>query len=124
MATIDIVTWWNRRARSSSILEVTVALVVISITFGLFMMTYINLLAGNYYLQKLKYEGKLSIQLQELIQSKKFVNDVKEEGQVRIFQTVSRYKDSRSLKWIELKAINSKGKILAEYNSLYYDVSP
>jgi hypothetical protein len=108
------------RIRSSSILEVTVALVIISITFGIFMMIYVNLLSGNYYLQKLKYEGKLTIQYQELVQSKNFIDEVKEDETVRIFQTILPYRNATNIKLVELKAINRNGKVLAEHKTLYY----
>jgi hypothetical protein len=106
--------------RASSILEVTVALVIISLVFGMFMMIYMNILSGDLYLQKMKYEGKLALQYNEIIRLKDFTDGVKEDGTVRIFQKIIPYKDDATVKLIELKAITPEGKVLAQRKQLHY----
>jgi hypothetical protein len=108
------------RVRSSSILEVTVALVIVSVAFGIFLMIYMNILAANLYLQKLKYEGRLMSQYQEILRTGAFIDDIKDEGQVRIFQTVTPYKGEGKAKQIELKAIRHDGKLLVQYKFIRY----
>jgi len=124
MAKIDIHKIVGARVRSSSILEVSVALVILSLAFGVFMMIYMNILAGSFYLQKLKYEGKLGMIYRETLKSKDFTDRTEEDGMVRIFRKVAPYKNNNDIMAIELKAIDQGGKVLAESKFLYYYVSP
>jgi hypothetical protein len=123
MVKINIHKVARARVRSSSILEVSVALVILSLAFGVFMMIYMNVLAGSFYLQKLKYEGRLGMLYRETLKSKDFTDRTEEDGVVRIFRKVSAYKGNTDIMAIELKAIDQGGKILAEFKFLYY-VSP
>ena len=111
----------QRRARASSLIEVTVALVIISISVGIFMTLYINLLSRSHYLQKLKYELKLQDMYYEMIAKVDFNDDVIDENQIRIFKKVIPYEGNTNLNFIELRAIASDGRLLAECKGLYYD---
>ena len=108
------------QVRASSILEVTVALVIISIAFGIFMTIYMNILTGNLYLQKLKYAGRLTVLRQEFLKAADFTSAVVEDGPVRIFREVSPYENNNQLLFIQFKAIDSNGKVVAHTRFLYH----
>lgn len=105
--------------KSSSLLEVTVALVLLSIAFGIFLMIHTNLLSGLSF-QKLKYREKLKSYYREMIRNRNFLDAVTEEDDVRVFRNVESYKNIPHLFFIEVKAVSSNGEMIARYRGLHY----
>jgi hypothetical protein len=106
--------------RASSILEVTVALVILSISFSIFLIIHLNVTSGSRYFQRIKYESRIAMAYNELIRTGDYTDQVVTEGTVKIFRSVTPYPGQLNLKTIRLKAVSENGKILAEYKTLLY----
>ena len=110
----------SRKVKSSSIVEVTVALVIISVVFGIFIMIYTNLISGGKTLQRVKYQEQLKVSYQEMLRSENYVDSMATDGAVTISRKVSRYKNTSDLLLVEMKAVHENGSTWAEQKFLLY----
>jgi hypothetical protein len=106
--------------RSSSILEVTVATILMVSVFSIALLTYLNVVSSSPQLRKLKYEAYVIQVAEESVNNKTFVNSEWKDGGVDIYKNIETYKGNSKLILINIKAKDGLGKIIAECNLLTY----
>lgn len=107
--------------KGSSIIEVTVAMVLAGITFGLATAIYFNVVTSSLSSQKLK----LSIELKHMaIETRKnetyFDSEIEYGDNVIILKRIEAWNDKPQLLVLHLKALNNDQRVLAEYKELVY----
>jgi|GEM_PF-6275428 len=112
------------RVRASSILEVTVAMVLLIGTFSTALLIYLNIVSSQPQLRKFKYEAYITDVIRESVRTRNFIDGQWEAESVTIFKTVESYRDNPRLLLLNVQAKDGLGKIVAESNILIYAPQP
>lgn len=102
--------------KSSSLIEVIVAMVIMVITFGVGMMIYHNILKSGTNLQNIKAEMLLSKVFEETSQLKSYFDEDINEGELIVKKKVGKYPNNSSLLLLEIQVYSKEEKLLAEGN--------
>src|SRR5215212_6563973 len=108
------------RLPSSSILEVTVAMVLILAMFSSAILIYLNITSSSPQLRKFRYETYLAEAAQTAVRDKGLINAEWKEESVTIFKTVQPYQGNPDLILLNLQAQDVLGKTIARYKILVY----
>jgi hypothetical protein len=118
MAALSFKAIWSHRVRSSSIIEVTTAMIIISMVFGLAIVIYLNLQRTGVFSQRLSARIKLESVFSETNRLKKYENrDVNFEDIV-IYQKVDN--SVSGFLTVVLEARDEQGKLIAEQKHFVY----
>ena len=110
----------GRPLNSSTILEVTVALVIISLVFSMALIIYLRIQKNTTYSLKLAVEMMMEEVFIESRNSGKMTTREISIGNVTVYQEVSPYLQSPDLVMVRLEARTEKGKLLCEKKHLVY----
>ncbi|HYF68574.1 MAG TPA: hypothetical protein VD884_10575 [Ohtaekwangia sp.] len=108
------------RLKGSSLIEVTVALVIITLVFSLAMVIYLNVQRSGLYAFKLSCEMMLNEVYTNTVRSEDYQNKEVTYDEVFIYQEVKTYPGSGNLLLITLEAREPGGKMIAERKHLVY----
>lgn len=111
-------TIWSHRVRSSSIIEVTTAMIIISMVFGLAIIIYLNLQRTGISSQRLSARIKLEAVFSETNKQKKFETRQVDFDNIIIYQKVERTENG--LLNVALEARDEQGKLIAEQKHFVY----
>lgn len=118
MAGLILKTIWSRSVKSSSIIEVTTAMIIISMVFGLAIVIYLNLQRAGVSSQRLYARIKLETVFSETNRLKKYETREVSFEDVVIYQKVDRI--DNGLLSISLEARDDRGKLIAEQKHFVY----
>lgn len=111
-------TIWSRRVKSSSIIEVTTAMIIISMVFGLAIIIYLNLQRTGISSQRLSARIELEAVFAETSRLKKFETREVNFESIVVYQKVERA--DNGLVNIALEARDEQGKLIAEQKYFVY----
>ena len=110
----------NRRIKSSSIVEVTTAMVIISMVFTMAIGIYLNVQNSGFSSQRLAAEITIEEAFATLMKNKKFENKEMNIGDIVVSQAIVRAAGSVDLLTVSFEARSQEGKLLAEQKHLVY----
>jgi len=105
---------------ASSIIEVTVAMVLIVMTFAFALMIYLNVTATGGNLQKLKYANRLQQMAIEDARNNDYLGITLEEEDATIIKAVAPYRNNPQLLLVSYKALQGNDRVLATHEILVY----
>jgi hypothetical protein len=108
------------RLQSSSLIEVTVSLIIISIIFSLSITIYLNVQRSGFSSSKLVYNVLLDDAYNGAIKAKDFSNKEFEYEDFTLFQIISSSGENENLKVLRFEVRNKKGQLLGERKYLLY----
>ena len=108
------------RMAASSIVEVTTALVIISMIFSLAMIIYLNVQRSGISFRKVDGVIMMEEVYAETKNLKKYEDRTEEREDIIIYQKVSASGESPDLLVIQLEARDAQGKVIAEQKHLIY----
>jgi MFS superfamily sulfate permease-like transporter len=109
--------------RASSIVEVSVALVIISFVFGIAATIFMRVEQSAFSARKFAAGVALDKVFEETRASVPAEEQVYEAGEMLIFQTAEKYKDNKDLLVVRLEARDDNGKVIAERKYLVYETA-
>jgi hypothetical protein len=109
----------STRLRASSLIEVTVALVIISMIFTMALVIYLNVQRSGFSGRKLQNSVLLDEAYNELMKTREFKSKESRYDDVTLFQSVERNDSGLVLLRFEIR--NEDGKLLSERKYLVYD---
>lgn len=104
--------------KASSLVEVIIAMVVITLVFGLTLVIYLNVVRSSSLFPKLKASSLLDQVALQTKTEKRFFEETLETGGYHIHKQVSIYRGNERLLLIRLQATDPEGTVLAERNEL------
>lgn len=110
----------SKKLRASSLVEVTVGMVLISLVIGFALMIYANVARSAPPLTKLKYQLVLREFAQQTVQQQTFFDETQHHETVTIQKAVLPYPDEPGAWLIELQAIGPDQSVLATYQMITY----
>ena len=113
----------NNKLPASSLVEVTVGMVLISLVIGFALMIYTNVLRSSSPLQRLKYQLTLQDMARQTVRQQTFSNETTTHETVAIHKTVNPYPDTEGGWLIQLEAIGPDQTIITQYQTVAYDPS-
>lgn len=108
------------RLKASSLIEVTVALVIISLIFTVAITIYLNVQRSGFSTGKLMHNVLLDDAYNQAVTSKKFVDKEIQYKDVTVFQSVIRKDDNKNLVTLRLELRNTDGVLLGERKYILY----
>ena len=118
MATVSLKKILTKRLPASSILEVTTAMVIISMVFGLAIIIYLNIQRSGVSSLKLSSRIKLEAVFSETNRLKKFESREVRFEDIIVYQEIEN--NSEGLLSIKLEARDEQGKLIAQQKHLIY----
>ena len=110
-----------RKTRASSILEITTAMVLVSMIFVSSAMIYLNLTASGKSKRQVQISHLLNRLAQENIAEGIFLDQQYRYETFTVYQQVVLYKKQTDLFWFSLEALGNDGKVIATHNQLVYE---
>ena len=111
----------TKKLSASSLVEVTVGMVLISMVIGFALMIFTNVSLSATHLSKLHYQLVLQSIAQETIRNQTFHDETRQDEVVTIQKTVDQHPDAEGAWLIELEAIRADQVIVATYQTIAYD---
>ena len=111
----------TKKIPASSLLEVTVGMVLISMVIGFALMIFTNVSLSTTHLSKLHYQLVLQDMAQETIRNQTFHNETQQDEVVTIQKTVHQYPNTTGAWLIELEATRADQVTVATYKTIAYD---
>lgn len=111
---------WNIRLRSSSLVEVIVSGIIISVIFGIAVITYVNAQRTGVSLTKLTYTILMQEVYTRSVTAKDFDFREEKHGDVRVIQDVFPSNLGNQLHILHIEVRSTQGKLLAERNDLIH----
>jgi hypothetical protein len=108
------------KLKASSLVEVTTAMVLVILIFGIALMIFFNVTSSSLTLQKLKYKVELQHYAQETIFQRSFLSDEIELGNITIIKHVETYQGDPNLVLLHFRAILQPATLLADYKTIVY----
>jgi len=108
------------RVKASSLVEVTTALIIISVIFGLAIITYLNVQRTDYSTAKLTYQLILDELPAEIDLTVGQENAETIIDDVSVLRTITKHPSNESLYVIHVEARTMEGKLLGERKYLKY----
>jgi hypothetical protein len=118
MATVSLKKILTKRLPASSILEVTTAMIIISMVFGLAIIIYLNIQRSGVSSLKLSSRIKLEAVFSETNRLKKFESREVRFEDIIVYQEIEH--NSEGLLSIKLEARDEQGKLIAQQKHLIY----
>jgi Tfp pilus assembly protein PilV len=106
------------KLKAASLLEVVIAMVIISIVFGVGMMTYMNILKSSFSVQQLNATLLLNKIVEETKQEQSFFDETITEENITVYKKASKYQGNDNLVLLELEVLDAENKILANRKQL------
>jgi Tfp pilus assembly protein PilV len=106
--------------RASTLIEVTVALVIISMVFSLAIMIYLNIQRTGFSSTKLMYAMMLEEAYSSTQRLSDFTTKEYDYEDIIIYQQIERHAVNSELTIVHLEARNKEGKLLVEKKHLFY----
>lgn len=106
------------KIKASSLLEIVVALVLITAVFSIGLMIMINVLRTTYTPEAMRISGRLEELAGQTKREKTFFDEQIAEGTIRFYKEVSAYSGTARLWRLRITAVNAQGNILQERNEL------
>ena len=110
----------TQKISASSLVEVTVGMVLISLVIGFALMIYTNVSASATSSQHLKYQLLLREVARETVQQQTFSSETWQDEPVTIHKTVTPYPGTEGGWAIELEAVRSDERVIATYQTIVY----
>lgn len=104
--------------KASTLIETLIALVIVTISFGVGITIFLNVTSSSNYLQKAKAKVLLEEQLSKTIYSKKYEHLEFSKDNIQIQQEVTFYKNFMDVVRLQLVAKNEQNQVLIEINQL------
>ena len=111
----------TKKMSASSLVEVTVGMVLISMVIGFALMIFTNVSLSATNLSKLHYQLVLQNIAQETIRDQTFYNETQQDEVVTIQKTVHQHPNAEGAWLIELEAIRADQVTVATYQTIVYD---
>jgi len=108
----------DTKLKASSLFETIVALMVTMLVFGIAMTIYVNVLRNSTSLADFKASLRLEQLAKETKESKRFIDESFEEGNVSIEKRVGKYQNKEGLLLLELEAFDQTKRKLAEHKEI------
>jgi hypothetical protein len=110
----------GKRLKASTIVESIVALLVLSISVGMGMMVYLNIMRSTR--SEIKREAKVMVdQLVDQTKAKEsWIDEEIEGGHFRISKSIVKYKSYNDIYILNVKAVDSRKVTLYNHNELIY----
>ena len=108
-----------KKIKSSSILEVVVSLVLITIVFSISFMIYHNVMRSGISIQQMLASKKIEGYFTKTKTEKSFVNETIEEDDFIIQKKVSQFDNQPKIYKIEFEAYNKEQRLLAYQRSIW-----
>ena len=113
----------TKKIPASSLLEVTVGMVLISMVIGFALMIFTNVSLSVTHLSKLHYQLVLQSMAQETIRSQTYYNEIQQDEGVTIQKTVQQYPNTTGVWLLKLEATRADQVTVATYQTIAYDPS-
>ena len=110
----------RHKLSASSLVEVTVGMVLISLAIGFALMIYMNVSASAPALQQLNYQLTLRAMAQETEEQQTFLDQTWQDESVTIRKAVQPYPEAEGAWLIELEAIGPNQRVLATHQTIVY----
>ena len=110
----------NKKLRASSLVEVTVGMVLISLVIGFALMIYTNVSQSAPHLSKLRCQLTLQRIAQQTVSEQTFFSETQADEAVTIHKTVRPYPEADGAWLIELEAIGPDQRVIATYQTIAY----
>lgn len=102
----------SKKTQASTLVEVIVALIIISISFGLALMAIdSNSKSSNIQLM-IKAHQSLLMQKNRCLREKRFFSEETDYGQIHIVQTLQDYSSAKELKLLKIEVYDANKKLL------------
>lgn len=101
------------KIKSSSILEVVVSLVLITIVFSISFMIYHNVMRSGVSIRQMEASKKIEWHFAKTIQDKSYIDETIEEDDFIIQKKVSQFYNQENIYKIEFEVFNIEQKLLA-----------
>lgn len=109
-----------RKTDASSLVEVTTALVLLVIIFGVALLVYFNVTTSSLSFRQMKYKLELDHLAEETILARNYISAQIPDGNVTIEKSVDYYNGNEHLLLLTMIARDEQGNVLAEYKRLIY----
>ena len=110
----------RQRLPASSLIEVTVAMVLIVMTFAFALMIYLNITATGGNLVRLQYANRLQQMAVADARNNDYLGITLEEDNATIIKEVVPYKNTAQLLLVRYTALQGTDRVLATYEHLVY----
>ena len=111
----------TKKLPASSLVEVTVGMVLISMVIGFALMIFTNVSLSATNLSKLHYQLVLQSIAQETVRNQTFYNETQQDEVVTIQKAVQQHPDAEGVWLIELQAVRADQVTVATYQTIAYD---
>ena len=103
----------KKRLRASTLIETIVAMTLLLLCFGIFLIIYNSILSSGNNRTKLSAVVILDDVAIKAHQANNWIDESMVVGTLKITKTINSYKECSSLRLFELRAFNSHGDIIA-----------
>lgn len=110
----------NKKLAASSLVEVTVGMVLISMVIGFALLIYTNVSRSTHSLQEVKCQLQLEMIARETIREQAFYPQIWQDEVVTVRQQVSPYPATEGAWLIQLTAFRADQTVLATYQTIAY----
>lgn len=113
--------WEGMSLTASSLVEVTVAMTIIVLAFGITLLVIINVSRSASTIQKVKSQGIAIALATEANQTKTFLDAAGTRGQLSYHTTFTSFNGNKKLILLKIEVSNSPGNILYEHWEIIYN---
>ena len=110
----------NNHLKASSLIEVVVAMVILSVTFTVCLMVFNNITRSTYSLRQMKYSLILQNLKLKTEQEKSYFDEVISEENEIVYKKVSHYNNRENLILLEFEVVDAGNEVIAERKDLIY----
>jgi Tfp pilus assembly protein PilV len=110
----------SRKVAGSSLVEVTVAMVILTLTVSLGLAIFLSVTNSGGSLRKLKCAMLATAHTAEAVESRLFLDAEIPQGDLTLFRRVSPYQGNRKLLLVETFVTGEAGDTLARHGELVY----
>jgi hypothetical protein len=108
------------KLRAASLIEVTVAMVIILLVWTIALTIFINVTTSGGAIKKVRYQLWLKDYALKVKNEKLFIDDEFELDEVTVHRKVMPYKGNNKLLYLHLTITDASGKVLSQYQELIY----
>jgi hypothetical protein len=115
---------WNdikKKIPAGSIIEITVAVTLLSMVFMFAIMIYLNITKSSGSINKLELSAQIKYLETTTIQNKNYVNEELRFTEYTIRKYVGNYNDSDNLVHLKIEGYSSSGQLIMVYNRVVYE---
>jgi hypothetical protein len=111
----------RKKIPAGSIIEITVAVTLLSMVFMFAIMIYLNITKSSGSINKLELSAQIKYLEKTTIQNKNYVNEELRFTEYTIRKYVGNYNDSDNLVHLKIEGYSSSGQLIMVYNRVVYE---